>query len=214
MKYFNWRIILGIVLLALGISYLLQTLHVLTIGALPWALLFMAGGAAFISVLVTDRKNNWWAAIPGVVLAALGLMIAIDSIFPQLDGRFSGAVFLLGIGVAFWMVYLLNNSFWWAIIPAGVLTTLSGVTLVGENAFLNGGVVFFFGLAVTFGLLAILPNGGVKMSWPWIPAAALLFMAFVVSITTSSLLNYLWPVVLILLGLYFLWQTFRPRPSA
>jgi hypothetical protein len=210
MKNVNWRILVGVILLAYGVLFLLQSLNVLDVNALPWAVLVGAAGLTFLYVLFTDR-NSWWAAIPGIILLSIAVMLLLSSVAPGVMDVAGGAIVLGGIALSFWVVYLMNVQFWWAIIPAGVMTTLAALTVVENTLRTDGGAIFFLGLAVTFGLLAVLPTGNTKMKWPWIPAAALLFMALIISVATSSMLNYFWPVALILGGGYLIYRTLRQR---
>ncbi|HEX7434598.1 MAG TPA: hypothetical protein VF326_13180, partial [Anaerolineaceae bacterium] len=97
-------------------------------------------------------RSKWWAAIPGFTLAG----IAASSLLLDRLG-WGGLVFLGGIGVGFWAIYLASRDRWWAIIPGGVLLTL-GLTSVMSDAFgvTNSGGVFFVGLGLTFVLVGVL----------------------------------------------------------
>ena len=211
MKSSHFRVILGALLLVLGTVALLQNLHVIqfsgSIWGIFWAVIFMAGGAAFLTALVNNRQN-WWAAIPGLTLVGLGLIIAISLLFPAFPGNITGALFLAAIGAAFWVIYFRMPENWWAIIPGGTLLTLAAVTIVSDyNGELSGGL-FFIGLGITFGLLALIPT--TKMKWPWIPAGILTAMGVVIAF--SSLAGALiWPIALILLGGFFIYRAVRNR---
>jgi hypothetical protein len=45
------------------------------------------------------------------------------------------------------------------------------------------------------------------MSWPWIPAAALLVIGIMISISAAQWLNFAWGAVLILAGVYLVTRT-------
>jgi len=49
------------------------------------------------------------------------------------------------------------------------------------------------------------------MKWALIPAAVLLIIGLLIAAATASLLNYLWPVALILVGLYVIVRVLLPR---
>ncbi|NMC77859.1 MAG: hypothetical protein GYA59_00740, partial [Chloroflexi bacterium] len=70
MKWTNWRIYLGALLLLLGGFGLLQSLGLLPAGSYLMGILFgglfLLGGLAFLSLLLQNREN-WWASFPGVV---------------------------------------------------------------------------------------------------------------------------------------------------
>ncbi|MEW6637635.1 MAG: hypothetical protein AB1425_12585, partial [Actinomycetota bacterium] len=71
--------------------------------------------------------------------------------------------------------------------------------------------VFFSGLALTFALLAVVSTDKGRMRWPIIPAAILGVLGGLFAIGAVELLaalNYLWPVALIVGGLYLIWRAF------
>jgi hypothetical protein len=210
----NWitsRVLWGILLIAGGIIFLLDNLGIIAIGTYFWAFLFAVGSLGFLSVFVADRQN-WWALIPGIVLLAIGTIIFLGEAFPVVADQWGGSIVLGGIGLSFILVYLVNRENWWAIIPAGVMFTLAIVA--GLNEALTGfdtGGIFFLGLGLTFALIAILPNPHGQMKWAFIPAGVLIFMGLLILAAFTQLINYIWPVVLILAGLYLVFRTFISR---
>jgi len=197
------RILWGGLLILGGILFLLQNLGLFPVNNLVFAVLMVAAGLVFLYHLVSSPRVNWWAVIPGLILTYLGGLIIMDQLFPRLSDQIGGALFLGVIALAFWIVYLINSTFWWAVIPAGVLTTLAvvaGIDQVIPSAETGG--IFFLGLGLTFILLAFLPTPVGKMKWPLIPGGILVAMGIIFSAFTSSAINYIWPVVLILAGIY------------
>lgn len=204
MRRVEVRIVGGILLIAAGALFLLQNLGVLVIGAYLWPFLFGAGGLVFLYVFLTNR-DNWWAIIPGFVLLSLAALIALEQFAPEAEETWGGALFLGGIGLAFWVVYFTKREHWWAVIPGGVLLTLALVT--GLSSVFKGieiGGVFFLGLGLTFGLLSLLPTPEGRMKWALIPAGVLLVMGLVITAAATAIFNYLWPAALILAGLALL----------
>ena len=214
MKRFDSRILLSTLLIAAGILFLLQNLGLLPIGDIVWPILFAVASLIFLFVFVTQPRTNWWAVIPGLVLLSLAATIALDALGA---GAWSGAVFLGGISLAFWVIYLINREHWWAVIPGGVLLTIALIagldSLPGFESVEIGGV-FFLGLGLTFGLLALLPTSESRMKWPLIPAAALLAIGALIMAAAVEIIQYLWPAALILAGLYLIFRTFIARQSA
>jgi hypothetical protein len=208
MKNFYWRIVFGIVLVLVGGLALLQTMKVITLQADIWDLIpsaaFILGGLAFITHLISDRTKNWWAAIPGFILLAIGVQIGLFALVPSWEASAGGAIVLGGISLAFWVVYFLHRDNWWAIIPGGVLATITIISLLAGAPYNAIGVglggFFFLGLAVTFGLLFVLPTGETRMTWPLIPAFALLIMSTLVFAFGGGASGYVWPIILILTG--------------
>ncbi|MEJ5201959.1 MAG: hypothetical protein WHV66_06955 [Anaerolineales bacterium] len=208
----GWRLILGGVLLVLGSIGLLQALNVLPAHggfyAVLFGTLFAVAGLAFLSILFGDR-SKWWAAIPGIILVGLSGMLWMGYLAPGLSARYGGAFFLACIGLSFVVVYFLDRSNWWAIIPAGVMFTLVAITALENISGLESGGLIFFGLALTFALLGIVPVEGGRMRWPWYPALILLVMGIIISFSIGSILNYVWPLILILIGLMMVFRTLR-----
>ena len=120
-----------------------------------------------------------------------------------------GAIFLGGIGLAFLIVFLTDRAErWWALIPAGVLATLAGVTIAAERfgEFQTAGF-FFFGLAITFLLVALLTG----MTWAYWPALALGIMGLLGIASLLEFANYLWAIVMIGAGGFMLFRYFTHR---
>jgi hypothetical protein len=128
----------------------------------------------------------------------------LDDLLNILPGSdWTGAIFLGCIGLAFWFVYLRRQDQWWAVIPGGVMLTLALVT--GLDNFIDWSeVVFFLGLATTFLLVAVLPNNGQDTRWAYIPAGILAILGLALFAPIQNIMLYLWPVLLIALGIYIL----------
>lgn len=208
---------MGVFLLIIGVVALLQTLRIVNFNGGFWpvffAAMFVLVGVAFLVALIQNRAN-WWAAIPGVTLLSIGALIGLNELAPGFD-PYGGSLVLGGIGLSFWLVYLVAPQNWWAIIPGGAMVSLAvvaGVEALHVDS-LNSGGFLFLGLALTFTLLGILPNGGRRMDWPWIPAAVLFVMGVLISFSSTRFTNYVWPVLLILLGIFFLTRNMFRKSS-
>ena len=208
MNPMRWRILVGGLLILAGVFAMINAVTGIDLGGFVWAVLFVLGGLAFISVMASNR-NHWWAAIPGFTLLGIGALIGLDQIAPRAAGQIGGALVLAGIGVSFLVVYLLNRSFWWAIIPMGVMFSL--VALILLDPYLSEpAILFFLGLAATFGVLALLPiDNGKRTIWPVYPAGGLLLVALVVGIGASDWAGYIMPVIVIGIGLFLVLRSLR-----
>lgn len=196
-----WSAFPGFTLVALGTLILLPESLEDFGGAL-----FLGGiGLAFWYVYFTSRIERWWAVIPACVLTALAVMIVATTRYEDIGG----AIFLGGIGLAFLIVFLTDRAErWWALIPAGVLATLAGVTIAAERfgEFQTAGF-FFFGLAITFLLVALLTG----MTWAYWPALALGIMGLLGIASLLEFANYLWAIVMIGAGGFMLFRYFTKR---
>jgi hypothetical protein len=185
----------GVILVAAGAFLLTQTLGL--VPSLSGDLIGAAFAVAGLAVLISypALRTHWWTLIAGPTLLGLGGVIL-------LPGDLGGAIFLGGIGVGFVLVALTSVQRWWAVIPAGTLLTLAVIALL-SNA-LSGdlsGAVLFFGLAATFGVLAVIPVHGRLMRWPVYPALGLLVLGLLTA-TGGAAGSILWPLVLVALGVF------------
>jgi len=204
-------IIGGILLIAVGVLLLLDTLGVFQFA---WGMLIGPliglGGLVFLAVFILFKKE-WWAVIPGFILIAVGLSIFMDQQVQDFSGRWGGLIFLGILGLAFLLVYITHPGNWWAIIPAGVLITLGGISVLDVADWLQGGLLFL-GLALTFGLVYILPKPAGKLKWALYPAAILLVISIAVFLGVENLINFVWPVALLVAGGYVVYRALR-RPK-
>ena len=206
----------GLLLIAAGIFLLLQNMGIfVAVSALLAMALFTLGGLAFLFVFLTHPQARWWAAIPGCTLLGLATTTLLDNYAPPLLEPLAGSAFLGSIGVGFALVYLANRALWWAIIPGGVLSTLAVVAALDEvgDTGLDSGGVFFIGLGLTFLLVALLPHRSEeRLTWAFIPATVLIILGVFVGIGLERFFNLLWPVILILIGIFWVMRNaLRPK---
>jgi hypothetical protein len=209
MKILTSKIFWGVVLILGGVLFLLQNLGIFQGGTLFWGVSILIAGLLFLGVFLGDRQQ-WWALIPGMILLAIGVMILLAEFVPEFNEALGGLVILGGIGLSFFFVYLANKANWWAIIPGGALITLAVVACLDQaiSDVANGGI-FFFGLGLTFALVALAPNPSGKMKWAWIPAIILVLIGLIVYFAAEDLLVYLLPAVLLIAGGFLIWRAIR-----
>jgi hypothetical protein len=206
----NRRLFLGIFFLFIGLAALFTNLGYLSLEKYIWPGLLAAGGLIFLFFFLAS-KSNWWAAIPGCILLAIGVTSALPWIAPGLEARIGGPVVLAGISLGFWLVYLRTPGNWWAIIPAGVMLSVASMTLISTDSGLETAGIFFIGLGLTFALVALLPGASLRMGWPWIPAGILLLMGFLFISSASKLASLVLPGAMIVGGLVLVLRAFRNR---
>jgi len=215
MKRLDRHTIEAIALIGLGLLFLLQNLGLMGgIAGVVWAFAFAVAGLAFLAAFAR-ASSNWWALIPAGALLGLAALVGANELLPGGSGSWGGTLFLGALSLSFWAIYLTDYARWWAVIPAGVLLTLAAVAGLTEN--IRGvelGWVFFLGLALTFGLLAIIPAPGARLRWALVPAGVLLAIAAIVLGSSAPLLSLLWPVALILAGLFVALHGLRLRHQA
>lgn len=198
------RFLFGGLLVLAGIIFLLQQLFHWPVGGVLFSTLFAAGGFVFLFVFLRDH-TKWWALIPGLTLLGLGLLIAMSDLFPRFADHFGAALFLGSIAIAFYLILFFKRDFWWAIIPAGVLTTIALITTLHGNNGIFGGGLFFLGIGATFAALGLMPLGK-KDKWPWIPAGVCLVLGTLILIGSGALVNtvfgWVWAGAFLLAGGY------------
>lgn len=200
----------GILLIAAGVIFLLNNFEIID---LNWEMLmgplFAIGGLVFILVYIFNPKE-WWSLIPGFVLMGIGLIIFMGQIMETAADNWSGVIFLGFLGLAFLIIYITHRNQWWAIIPGGVLLTLAGVTLIPDESTLTG-VIFFLGLALTFGLLYLLPKPEGRLRWALYPAGILLAIGVLVLLGATDVMDFVLPLVLLILGGFFIIRALRKK---
>lgn len=207
----------GILLIVGGLLFLLQNVGVFRgLTALVWVALFGAAGLFFLYLFLNNRTTSWWAAIPGSTLLGLAGTVFFGEVGPRFLEPVGGPLFLASIGFGFILVYLATPQNWWAVIPAGVMTTLAVVA--GVDAFrlhwIDSGGLFFIGLGLTFLLLGVLPAHGEKgLRWAFIPGVILLVMGILIGTPFIGAAGYLWPLVLILGGAWLVWRNLTMKAS-
>jgi hypothetical protein len=209
----NWKqsnVIWGVLLVLGGFLFLLQNLGIFQeLASLVWVMLFGAGGLFFLYLFLNDRVHTWWAAIPGATLLGLAATVFFGDVGPNVLKPVSGPLFLASIGFGFALVYLAVPTHWWAIIPAGVLTTLGVVAAADKIGFMgfDSGGIFFLGLGITFLVVALIGrDNGQNLRWAYIPAAVLLVMGFLIGTSALAVIGYLWPLALIVGGGLLIWR--------
>ncbi len=212
MKRSNAPLLWGALLILAGVFFLLQNFGIIDLGALWggfWALAFLAGGGVFLVVFLRDNEQ-WWALIPGFTLLGLGTLVGLGVVNGELAGAYGGPLFLGSIGLGFWAVYLVRREQWWAIIPGGVLWSLAAMLIMqpimGDENMVG---VMFFGMALTFVLVALLGQPRGKMNWAYIPAGVLFLLGIFMSTGSVQWLAYVFPVALILGGAFLLFRSMR-----
>lgn len=163
----------------------------------------------FFAVYLVNRKH-WWALIPGFILGGIGLVVLLTAVT---RGEVVGALVLFSIALPFFIIYLRFREHWWARIPAGILASVAVVALLSAfdlpqaiETRLMGGLLFL-GMAATFGWLW-LQHDHAPTDWARYPAAGL-GIAALLTLVLGERTEIIWPVVLIAIGLWLLYQSGR-----
>ena len=198
----------GLLLILAGGAMLVQNLFGFPLLDLVWGLVLGVFGGFFI-YLATKDKEQWWRWLVGAGLIGLSISSILDFVLPKLASYLDGAEFLGSLAVGFLLIYFAQRSNWWAVIPAGVLATLSVVTLLDSTGIgPENSSIFFIGLGITFVIIGLLPNAGQK--WGFIPGGFLLVFGLLLALQAGFIFDVIWPVGLILGGGFLIFRAVRP----
>ncbi len=123
----HWRAIAGFPLLAAGALILLAGRGI-SLGEWQAAALLFGVALGFWAVLLT-HDDNWWALVPAGVLT---LLAGLNGFQARLDDATWLALFLLGLGLIFGLLYVLRlgqQDTGWAGLPAAAFLLIGLVTL-------------------------------------------------------------------------------------
>jgi hypothetical protein len=110
--------------------------------------IFIAVALPFVVAFLLDFRKNWWALIPAFACSVMAVLVIF---MDELGSDALGALMMYAVAFPFLLVYLLNRSQRWALIPAlatGAIGTLSLLntanTWVSAIIILVISVPFFF----------------------------------------------------------------------
>jgi len=202
-----WALIPGGVMLFLALTMLLVDNAG---GEWVGAMFLLMFALAFLVVYLTNRARTW-ALLVAYIFAVLSIAPTLAA-FENMAGYF-GAVFFFAIALPFYVVYFRSAEYWWAIIPAGVMTVLGVIAALAIAGIITdltrAGYVNAFlmaGLAATFSVLWLRHN----KDWAKIVTIILAILA-VASVFFFGYYEIFWPIAFIAGGIYLLYLAVRPK---
>jgi hypothetical protein len=193
----------GIFLLLAGVFLLLTNLNVFgTWGDLAWAALYALAGLGFLIWFFTGTEH-WWRAIPAFTLLGIGATMLLAWRNIELGG-WGPSLVLFGMALSFWAILIVRKEHWWALVPAGVLTTVA--VLFGLWPRLDAAgrtAVLLIGLGLMFLLLYAIRYDEHDARWAAVPAGALLLLGVVTlvgALPLPAMVQDWWPIVLVVAG--------------
>lgn len=204
MRRKNQSIFWGIVLVVLGFFFLVQNFNLLggvgdVLGGMVFGVLGLLGLGFYF-----QNRHHWWLAIPSFVFIGLGISSFVN-VIPFIR-EFSGSIFLLSLAAGFWVVYLHRPVAWWALIPAGVLTTIAVVDAIQQFTPRGTDTIMMLGLAATFWFLWT-RRAHTRAYWAKWPAIGLVIFALLDFVPLAGKLIF--PAILILIGAGILWRNYQ-----
>jgi hypothetical protein len=162
---------------------------------------------------LVNRKENWWALIPGWITAAIAAVILLSETF---SGEMMASFILFSVALPFFVVFAINRRHWWSLIPGGIIASM-GVMLfflaptrntgLGDEVFV---ALMFACVSVTFIGIWVQRNGA-STAWAKYPAIGFAALSLLVLLANAEV-KFLWPALLILFGGWLLLNAVR-RPQ-
>jgi hypothetical protein len=111
----------------------------------------------FLGVYYRNRAM-WWALIPAYTMLAVVGVIALGELAGAGDNLVTAYV-MFAIALPFFFVYIRNRSYWWALIPGGILGAIGVGFLLTEGAAAIVGAVLLIAAGLWFLFRAITRRG-------------------------------------------------------
>jgi hypothetical protein len=209
-----WALIPGGVMLFLALTTLLVDS---TGGEWVGALFLFMIALSFFVVYLNDRARTW-ALLVAYITGILGIAPLMS--MGGRDAAYYGPIFLFAVALPFVVLYFRSAENWWAIIPAGSVTTVAIIAAAAIAGFINDGgrggfvsagianAILMAGLAATFAVVWL------RHAKPWAKIVTLVLAVMAVAsvfFATSS--QILWPLAIIVVGIYLLYTALRPRTA-
>ncbi len=193
----------GIFLLVAGAFLLLKNLGVFgPWGEVAWAAFYTLAGLGFLIWFFTGTEH-WWRAIPAFTLLGIGAGMLAAWRNVEL-GAWGPALVLLGLALGFWAILIVRKEHWWALVPAGVLTTVAVMLGLWSRLDPLGRLaVLLTGIGLMFLLLYVMRYDEHDARWAAVPAGALLLLGAVTLVTALPLpavVKDWWPILLVIGG--------------
>lgn len=203
-----WALISGGIMLFLAMT----TLLVDNVGGEWVGSLFLFLIALSFFVVYLNNHSRTWALLVAYIMFVLSIAPAMASGGGDTAAYF-GSVFLFAIALPFFVIYFRSPENWWAIIPAGVMTTLSVIATLGIAGWIKdaqtGGysnALLMGGLAVTFAVVWL------RNAKPWAKVVTIILAVLAIGfVFLASYTEIFLPVVFILAGGYLLYTAMRPK---
>lgn len=150
-------------------------------GAYLGTIMLWAMALPFGAAYLAGRQENWWALIPGGVLAVIGAVVLLAD---NIRGEWIGALIMFGIALPFAVIYLRNRQHWWALIPAYTLGVL-GVIIVLSTAAPGEwiGALVMFAIALPFAVVYLRNR---EHWWALIPAFVMGVLGIVILVSSFA----------------------------
>ena len=155
------------------------------------------------------KKNGKPSIVPGLILIFIGIVAVLNNFDAiDLDWAVMWTYFILLLGLIFWLGFILDRSKDGLIMPGTILLTY-GIILNLHMRFGNMDILWpFFILGPAFGFYAMYLLGK-RDRGLLIPAVILTIVGSIFLLQGYSYIRYVWPLVLVILGVLLLLRNNR-----
>ena len=162
--------------------------------------------------------------VGGFILISIGVVALLGQVVDFAAWENVGVSFVLLLGLIFlaWGIFSRQAG---PMIPGGIISGIGlGIILLANNLVPTGieeGGIFLMAFALGWGLItllsALLTND--PQWWPLIPGGIIGFIGLAVSfggvfMNLLTVAAQLWPVILIVVGVYVLWSARKPKEKS
>jgi len=200
----QYKIMVGLIIILLGVLLLLNNIHLLRFESqIWWGITFCVLGFIFVNVFRYNKAKKG-LLVMGIIFLLIGIFCILDSLNIISDDLI--CVFVLWtIGAMFILFYVRQNNRWWAVIIGGALLISGSLILIDELRILSDvffGFIFLLGMSLVFWFLYLIREEKNKMEWTKVIALILLVAAFfaLANEWDNSLADILFPLAIIFCG--------------
>jgi hypothetical protein len=177
-------------------------------GGLLGELLWLAALSLIAASVYRALAARKLLRFPLVAMPLFGMLAAATS------ERLAGPGFLWFLAWGFWLIYgtptRIRPVTAWALIPAGVLSTITAAAAIAALApAWDAGVVFLLGMTATFGAIYLLPRERGGGRWALAPALVWALLTVLANDPSGALARWILPLALIGGGVALLGWTRR-----
>jgi hypothetical protein len=155
------------------------------------------------------KKDGKPSIVPGLILIFIGIVAVLNNFEAiNLDWEVLWTYFILLLGLIFWLGFIFDRSKDGLIMPGTILLTY-GIILNLHMRFGNMDILWpFFILGPAFGFYAMYLLGK-RDRGLLIPAVILTIIGSIFLLQSYSYIRYVWPLVLVVLGVLLLLRNNR-----
>jgi hypothetical protein len=156
--------ILGVILIILGTLFTLDHLQMIRLSwNVLWPLFLLLPGIAFHAAFFGDRNNNnAGLLVPGGMLTCYGLLFLSTTIFGWQLLEVLWPIFILGVALGLFELYLFGPRQPGLLIPVAILTAVGGIFLAMNLLHMGGGLIIGL-LLIIAGVFVVLKSGPGKI---------------------------------------------------